>query len=163
MLTDLFLQQGSGFGGAHSLATRAPHQRVCILTNYAGLGISKSALALGVEAVCEKSTKLGSLIDRLISGPGRVCDAAGEEHCRLSEPHADGSRFTAMPRRPLLSATWPRASFVLPECLLQEPICPTSREGRGVVLDHPPGKKSTGRELVEGMGVASAPRSRSIS
>ena len=26
-LTDLFLQQGSGFGGAHSLTTRAPHRR----------------------------------------------------------------------------------------------------------------------------------------
>ena len=76
-LIDLFLQQCSGFGVAHSLATRASHQRVYILTNYGALDIRKRAMALGVDAVCDKSTELCLLIDRLISGHGQGLRAGG--------------------------------------------------------------------------------------
>ena len=68
-IIDLFLLQGSGFGVARTLGARAQHQKVFIVTNYATADIRERAMAIGVDAVFDKSTELDALIDRLVAGP----------------------------------------------------------------------------------------------
>lgn len=66
-VVDLFLLRGSGLGVARSVAARATHQRVFIVTNYATPDMRARALAIGADAVFDKSTELEALMDRLAS------------------------------------------------------------------------------------------------
>jgi ActR/RegA family two-component response regulator len=62
-VVDLFLRQGSGLGVLNGCRDRQDHQRVVLLTNYATEDIRSQALALGADAVFDKSTELDELLD----------------------------------------------------------------------------------------------------
>jgi two-component system OmpR family response regulator len=64
-VVDLFLKEGSGLGVLKGCRDRLPRQRVVILTNYATADIRSRALALGADAVFDKSTELEGLFDFL--------------------------------------------------------------------------------------------------
>ena len=61
-IVDLFLKQGTGLGVLADCRDRAPHQKVVIMTNYATPEIRERSLALGADAVFDKSTELDSLM-----------------------------------------------------------------------------------------------------
>ncbi|MGB3069983.1 MAG: response regulator [Ottowia sp.] len=63
VIVDLFLKQGSGLGVIEACRSRAPHQRVVVLTNYATPDIRRRCQELGVDAVFDKSTDIDALID----------------------------------------------------------------------------------------------------
>ncbi|MDB5847931.1 MAG: hypothetical protein JWP29_1683 [Rhodoferax sp.] len=62
-VVDLFLREGSGLDVLHACATRRPGQRVVVLTNYATSEIRRRCLALGADAVFDKSTELDGFFD----------------------------------------------------------------------------------------------------
>ena len=62
-VVDLFLKEGSGLGVLEGCKGRGPHQRVVLLTNYATDEIRRQALALGADAVFDKSTELSELFE----------------------------------------------------------------------------------------------------
>ena len=62
-IVDLFLKQGSGLGVLAECQGRAPFQKVVILTNYATAEIRQRSVALGADAVFDKSTELDRLMD----------------------------------------------------------------------------------------------------
>ena len=62
-VVDLFLKEGSGLGVLKGCKERQAHQRVVLLTNYATPEIRRQALALGANAVFDKSTDLLELFD----------------------------------------------------------------------------------------------------
>ena len=55
---DMFLQEGSGLGVLAGCRDRHPYQKVVVLTNYATADIRKRSLALGADAVFDKSNEL---------------------------------------------------------------------------------------------------------
>lgn len=62
-VVDLFLKEGSGLGVLEGCKRRQSHQRVVLLTNYATPEIRRQAMALGADAVFDKSTELGELFE----------------------------------------------------------------------------------------------------
>ncbi|MDM0117744.1 response regulator [Variovorax sp. J22R133] len=62
-VVDVFLQQGSGLGVVRACRNRKPHQHVLVLTNYATAEIRRQCLALGANAVFDKSTELEALFE----------------------------------------------------------------------------------------------------
>jgi DNA-binding NarL/FixJ family response regulator len=60
---DLFLREGSGLGVLSACTPRRPHQRVVVLTNYATPDIRARCLALGADAVFDKSNELDDFFD----------------------------------------------------------------------------------------------------
>lgn len=62
-VVDLFLKEGSGLGILKGCKERKSHQRVVLLTNYATPEIRRQALALGADAIFDKSTELVELFD----------------------------------------------------------------------------------------------------
>lgn len=62
-VVDLFLKDGSGLGVLKGCERRQPHQRMVILTNYCTLAIRVQCMALGADAVFDKSTELDGLFD----------------------------------------------------------------------------------------------------
>ncbi len=61
-VVDLFLLQGSGLGVLNSCANRQPTQKVVVLTNYATTDIRRRALALGADAVFDKTNELDKFL-----------------------------------------------------------------------------------------------------
>ena len=57
-VVDLFLKEGSGLGVLKRLQNRLPRQRAVVLTNYPTEAIRLRSLALGADAVFDKSTEL---------------------------------------------------------------------------------------------------------
>ena len=62
-VVDLFLLQGSGLGVVSSLRERQPWQKIVVLTNYATPDIRRRSLALGADAVFDKSRELNAFLD----------------------------------------------------------------------------------------------------
>jgi DNA-binding NarL/FixJ family response regulator len=62
-VVDMFLQEGSGLGVLRACQNRQTHQRVVVLTNYATEEMRRRCLALGANAVFDKSTELDELFD----------------------------------------------------------------------------------------------------
>jgi DNA-binding NarL/FixJ family response regulator len=62
-IVDLFLKEGSGLGVLQGCKEREPHQRVVVLSNYATDEIKRRSMALGADAVFDKSTELEVLLD----------------------------------------------------------------------------------------------------
>ena len=92
-IVDLFLKQGTGLGVLAACRDRAPHQKVVILTNYATPEIRERSVALGADAVFDKSTEL----DRLMT----FCT---EQTLKLAQNCTpNGSSPNAMVQRPLLN------------------------------------------------------------
>lgn len=73
-IVDLFLRQGSGLGVLEACRTRAPAQRVVVLSNYATEEMRKRCLQLGADAIFDKSNEIDALID--------YCVALSEDHNR---------------------------------------------------------------------------------
>jgi two-component system OmpR family response regulator len=65
-IVDLFLKQGTGLGVLAACQHRTPLQKVVILTNYATPEIRMRSVALGADAVFDKSTELEALMDYCI-------------------------------------------------------------------------------------------------
>ncbi|APW38512.1 hypothetical protein RD110_15965 [Rhodoferax koreense] len=57
-VVDLFLREGSGLDVLRAVQHRQAWQRVVVLTNYATAEIRQRCLALGADAVFDKSTEL---------------------------------------------------------------------------------------------------------
>ena len=57
-VVDMFLQEGSGLGVLEGCRDREAHQKVVVLTNYATADIRQRSLALGADAVFDKSNEL---------------------------------------------------------------------------------------------------------
>jgi two-component system OmpR family response regulator len=57
-VVDLFLQEGSGLGVLANCRRREAHQKVVVLTNYATAEVRRRVLALGADAVFDKSNEL---------------------------------------------------------------------------------------------------------
>ncbi|WP_198083716.1 response regulator [Variovorax sp. E3] len=62
-VVDLFLKEGSGLGVLKGCRNRLPSQRVIILSNYATDDVRRQCLALGADAVFDKSTELEGLFE----------------------------------------------------------------------------------------------------
>lgn len=62
-VVDLFLREGSGLGVLTACTPRRAHQRVVVLTNYATPDIRARCLALGADAVFDKSNELDAFFD----------------------------------------------------------------------------------------------------
>lgn len=60
-VVDLFLKAGSGLGVLRGCHSRKPHQRVVVLSNYTTTEMRTQCLALGADAVFDKSTELEGL------------------------------------------------------------------------------------------------------
>ena len=58
LVVDLFLQQGSGLGVLKHCSIRSTQQRVVVLSNYVTHEIRSRCLAIGADAIFDKSTEL---------------------------------------------------------------------------------------------------------
>ncbi len=62
-IVDLFLREGSGLGVLASCRARKRHQKVVVLSNYATRDMRERCMAMGADAVFDKSTELEALIE----------------------------------------------------------------------------------------------------
>jgi DNA-binding NarL/FixJ family response regulator len=63
LVVDLFLKEGSGLGVLRSCKNRAPAQRAVVLSNYISPDIRARCMALGANAVFDKSKELDDFFD----------------------------------------------------------------------------------------------------
>lgn len=63
LIVDLFLKEGSGLGVLSGCRDRQPDQRVVVLSNYVTSDIRTRCLALGADAVFDKSRDLDAFIE----------------------------------------------------------------------------------------------------
>lgn len=63
LVVDLFLGQGNGLGVLKKCLQRSPMQRVVVLSNYATDEMRNRCLAIGADAVFDKSTELDLFLD----------------------------------------------------------------------------------------------------
>ncbi len=61
-IVDLFLKEGSGLAVLANCRNREPYQKVVLLTNYATPEIRRRAMALGADAVFDKSSEIDELL-----------------------------------------------------------------------------------------------------
>ena len=72
-VVDLFLKAGSGLTVLRACQRRAAHQQVVVLTNYPTPEMRRHCLALGADAVFDKSTELEAFFEHCSShGPKRA-------------------------------------------------------------------------------------------
>ena len=76
-IVDLFLRDGSGLGVLAGCRRREPYQKVVVLSNYATPEIRTRALALGADAVFDKSTELDDLFAYCVAQTARLAEAEG--------------------------------------------------------------------------------------
>lgn len=62
-IVDLFLKQGNGLGVVGAGRKRAPGQKLIVLTNYATSAVRERCLALGADAVFDKSHDIEKLVE----------------------------------------------------------------------------------------------------
>lgn len=79
VIVDIFLRHGSGLDVLAGCRTRQRHQHAIVLTNYATKEVRHQCLALGAEAVFDKSTELEAMFDFCLSL------AAGRERERKTQ------------------------------------------------------------------------------
>ncbi len=65
-VVDLFLTEGNGFRILKDCAGRLPHQKVVVMTNYAGTQVEDRVMAEGADAFFEKSSDFAALIQYLL-------------------------------------------------------------------------------------------------
>ena len=61
-IVDIFLVDGSGLDVVNACRSRAPHQHVVVISNYATADMRRRCTELGAEAVFDKSTEIDALI-----------------------------------------------------------------------------------------------------
>lgn len=62
-IVDLFLKEGSGLGVLKAVEHRGPDKKVVVLSNYATNDVRERCLALGADAVFDKSNQIDGLLD----------------------------------------------------------------------------------------------------
>ncbi len=62
-IVDLFLKQGNGLGVVGACRTRQTSKRLVVLTNYATPAVRERCLALGADAVFDKSNDIEKLVE----------------------------------------------------------------------------------------------------
>ena len=62
VIVDLFLKQGNGLGVVGACRSRATGKKLVVLTNYATSAIRERCLALGADAVFDKSHDIENLV-----------------------------------------------------------------------------------------------------
>ena len=63
LIVDLFLESGSGLGVLRACKDRKSSQRAVVLSNYVNADIRERCLALGADAVFDKSRELDAFFD----------------------------------------------------------------------------------------------------
>ncbi len=63
LIVDLFLREGSGLGVLRSARKRSGRQRAVVLSNFVGADIRARCMALGADAVFDKSRELDAFFD----------------------------------------------------------------------------------------------------
>ncbi|MEJ8849261.1 response regulator [Variovorax rhizosphaerae] len=58
VVVDLFLREGTGLAVLRAFQDRLPHQRLAVLTNYPTEEMRRRSLALGADAIFDKSKEL---------------------------------------------------------------------------------------------------------
>ena len=80
-IVDLFLKEGSGLAVLTDCHKREPYQKVVVLTNYATPETRKRAMALGADAMFDKSSELEELL--------AYCIKQTEEHKKFEVQEAE--------------------------------------------------------------------------
>ena len=62
-IVDLFLKQGNGLGVVGACRTRAAEKKLVVLTNYATPAVRDRCMALGADAVFDKSNDIEKLVE----------------------------------------------------------------------------------------------------
>lgn len=62
-IVDLFLKQGNGWGVVGACRTRIAGKKLVVLTNYATPAVRERCMALGADAVFDKSNDIERLVD----------------------------------------------------------------------------------------------------
>ncbi|MEO8248628.1 MAG: response regulator [Burkholderiales bacterium] len=62
-IVDLFLKEGSGIGVLEACRDRNENQKMVVLSNYATRDVRSRCMALGVDAVFDKSNEIEDLVD----------------------------------------------------------------------------------------------------
>ncbi len=70
-VVDLFLKEGSGLGVLAGCLQREPYQKVVVLTNYATPAMRQRSVALGADAVFDKSNELDEFFAYCIAETAR--------------------------------------------------------------------------------------------
>jgi len=76
-IVDLFLKQGSGLGVLQEIMARQAWQQVVVLSNYATAEVRRRCVALGVDAVFDKSNEIDALVDYCIAQAARINTPGG--------------------------------------------------------------------------------------
>lgn len=63
VIVDLFLRTGSGLGVLRLAAPQLPRTRLVVLSNFADPDVRRRCLALGADAVFDKSQDIDALVD----------------------------------------------------------------------------------------------------
>ena len=63
VIVDLFLKQGNGLGVVAACRSRASGNRLVVLTNYATPAVRERCMALGADAVFDKSNDIEKLVE----------------------------------------------------------------------------------------------------
>ena len=71
-VVDMFLREGSGLGVLTGCRQREPHQKVVVLTNFATTDIRQRSMALGADAVFDKSNELDEFFAYCIAETART-------------------------------------------------------------------------------------------
>ena len=71
-VVDMFLSEGSGLGVLAGCRQREPHQKVVVLTNFATTDIRQRSMALGADAVFDKSNELDEFFAYCIAETART-------------------------------------------------------------------------------------------
>jgi len=75
-VVDMFLREGSGLGVLAGCRQREPHQKVVVLTNFATPDIRRRSMALGADAVFDKSNELDEFFAYCIAETSQVAPPA---------------------------------------------------------------------------------------
>lgn len=70
-VVDMFLQEGSGLGVLAGCRQREPYQKVVVLTNYATPEIRQRSMAMGADAVFDKSSQIDEFLAYCIAETAR--------------------------------------------------------------------------------------------
>lgn len=70
-VVDMFLSEGSGLGVLAGCRQREPYQKVVVLTNFATSEIRERSMALGADAVFDKSNELDEFFAYCIAETAR--------------------------------------------------------------------------------------------
>ena len=83
-VVDMFLQEGSGLGVLAGCRDREAYQKVVVLTNYATADIRQRSLALGADAVFDKSNELDEFFAYCIAETAVVTPATDDVTDRIA-------------------------------------------------------------------------------